>query len=164
MSRSRRFTAFVPLVSIFVALSLSAMAEESPPKKPAPKAPAVQQKGPTGSGPQVGHGPPGHGGPPARAVEHHPMGRDPGHWTDHDRYAWGHGNWRPYGCHFGRCGYWWWADGYWYFYDHPMEGPPVEVLKDTPSRRSHRRLLRQARVWSGAQSAAVSSAAYSAVH
>ena len=127
MSRSRRFTVFVPLVSIFAALSLSAMAEESPPKKPAPKAPAVQQKGPMRPGPQVGHGPPGHGGPPARAVEHHPMGRDPGHWTDHDRYAWGHGNWRPYGCHFGRCGYWWWADGYWYFYDHPMEGPPVDV-------------------------------------
>ena len=127
MSRSRRFTVCVPLVSIFAALSLSAMAEESPPKKPAPKAPAVQQKGPMRPGPQVGHGPPSHGGPPARAVEHHPMGRDPGHWTDHDRYAWGHGNWRPYGCHFGRCGYWWWADGYWYFYDHPMEGPPVEV-------------------------------------
>ena len=126
MSRSRRFTVFVPVVSIFAALSLSAMAQE-PPKKPPPKAPAVQQKGPVGPGPQVGHGPPGHGGPPAHAVEHHPMGRDPGHWTDRDRYAWGHGSWRPYGCHFGRCGYWWWADGYWYFYDHPMEGPPVEV-------------------------------------
>ena len=126
MSRSRRFTVFVPVVSIFAALSLSAMAQE-PPKKPPPKAPTVQLKGPTGPGPQVGHGPPGNGGPPAHAVEHHPMGRDPGHWTDRDRYAWGHGSWRPYGCYFGRCGYWWWADGYWYFYDHPMEGPPIEV-------------------------------------
>ncbi len=125
MSRSRRFGVFVPVISIFAALSLSAMAEE-PPKKPAAKAPTVQQKGPTGPGPQVGHAP-GHGSPPTHAVEHHPLGRDPGHWTDHDRYAWGHGGWRPYGCHFGRCGYWWWTDGYWYFYDHPMEGPPVEV-------------------------------------
>ena len=174
MSRSRRFTVFVPVVSIFAALSLSAMAQE-PPKKPPPKAPTVQQKGPVGPGPQVGHGPPGHGGPPARAVEHHPMGRDPGHWTDRDRYAWGHGNWRPYGCHFGRCGYWWWADGYWYFYDHPMEGPPVEVSeyaypvihrrrrhrrKAMPSRRRHpRRHLRQARVSSAARSGAAYSAA-----
>ena len=60
MSRSRRFTVVVPLVSIFAALSLSAMAQE-PPKKPPAKAPTVQQKGPTGPGPQVGHGPPGHG-------------------------------------------------------------------------------------------------------
>ena len=174
MSRSRRFTVFVPVVSIFAALSLSAMAQE-PPKKPPPKAPTVQQRGPVGPGPQVGHGPPGHGGPPARAVEHHPMGRDPGHWTDRDRYAWGHGNWRPYGCHFGRCGYWWWADGYWYFYDHPMEGPPVEVSEyaypDDPHRRRHRRKampsrrrhprrhLRQARVSSAARSGAAYSAA-----
>ena len=126
MSRSRRFTVFVPVVSIFAALSLSAMAQE-PPKKPPAKGPVVQQKGPVGPGPQVGHGPPGHGGPPTHAVEHHPLGRDSGHWTDRDRYAWGHGSWRPHGCHFGRCGYWWWADGYWYFYDHPMEGPPAEV-------------------------------------
>ncbi len=173
MNRSRRFTVFVPVVWIFAALSLSAMAQE-PPKKPPAKGPAVQQKGP---GPQVGHGPPGHGGPASHAVEHHPMGRDPGHWTDRDRYAWGHGNWRPQGCHFGRCGYWWWADGYWYFYDHPMEGhrlrfpsTPIRIhrhrhrLKDMPSRHRRHRRLRQARVWSGAPSAAVSSAAYSAVH
>jgi len=56
MSRSRRFGVFVPVVSIFAALSLAAMAEE-PPKKPPSKMPTVQQKGPAGPGPQVGHGP-----------------------------------------------------------------------------------------------------------
>ena len=44
MSRSRRLTVFVPVVSIFAALSLAAMAEE-PPKKPPAKGPAVHQKG-----------------------------------------------------------------------------------------------------------------------
>ena len=37
------------MVAIFAALSLSAMAEESPPKKPAPKAPATAQAGNPGA-------------------------------------------------------------------------------------------------------------------
>ena len=44
--------------------------------------------------------------------------------TAEERKRWGGGHWRPYECHFGRCGCWWWFDGYWYFYDHPMEGAP----------------------------------------
>ena len=50
-------------------------------------------------------------------------------WGDRERRSWVGGHWRPYECRFGRCGYWWMADGYWYFYDHPMDGPP-DVVSD----------------------------------
>ena len=52
--------------------------------------------------------------------------RDPRHWTGHDRAAW-HGGHAHHECRFGRCGYWWSADGYWYFYDYPVYGPPESV-------------------------------------
>jgi hypothetical protein len=128
MSKSKRFTVFVPLVSIFAVLSLSAMAQE-PPKKPPQKTPTVQQKGPAKPGPQVNRPPqrPGEPGPMANRGPH--FDHDPSHWSDRDRRAWSGGHWRPYECRFGRCGYWWWADGDWYFYDHPMDGPP-DVVSD----------------------------------
>jgi hypothetical protein len=56
-----------------------------------------------------------------------PVGPDIGHWGPNEHEVWRGGRWRPYECRFGRCGYWWLAGGYWYFYDHPMQGPPVEV-------------------------------------
>ena len=119
MSTSKRFMVFVPLVSIFVALSLSAMAQE-PPKKPAAKAPAVQPRGQVKPGPMAGP----HPGPrgPGMAGMHHRV--DPHHF---DRAAWGLGRAYPYGCRWGRCGYWWWADGYWYFYDQQFAGSPEVV-------------------------------------
>jgi outer membrane protein with glycine zipper len=126
MNKSKRFTVFVPLVSIFAALSLSAMAQE-PPKKPPQKAPTVQQRVPAKPGPQVNRPAqrPAGPGPTANSGTH--FDRDSSHWSDRDHRAWSGGHWRPYECRFGRCGYWWWADGYWYFYDHPMDGPPVDV-------------------------------------
>jgi hypothetical protein len=125
MSRSKRFMVFVPVVTIFAALSLSAMAQE-PPKTPAQKAPTVQQKGPVRPGPQVNRPAQRSGGPGQMARGPH-FDHDPHHWSDRDRRAWSGGHWRPYECRFGRCGYWWSADGYWYWYDHPMDGPPGVV-------------------------------------
>ncbi len=131
MSTFGRFMVLVPLAAIFAATSLSAMAEE--PKKPPAKSGPVKpgHRGPAAAHPGVKPGARGPGGP------HHAFDRDRGHWDQGQRDAWAHGRWYPYGCRFGRCGYWWWADGYWYFYDHPMEGPPVEVSEyaypDDPS-------------------------------
>jgi hypothetical protein len=139
MIESKRLLISISLVSIFAAMSLSALAEEQATKKPAPKAQAVQPKGPAAAGhppmgtghPMVGPGPhavvgPGHpiGGPEGPHFAH-----DRSHWGDRERRSWAGGHWRPYECRFGRCGYWWMADGYWYFYDHPMDGPP-DVVSD----------------------------------
>jgi hypothetical protein len=146
MKTSKRFLISFSLVSIFAAMSLSALAEEQASKKPVPRAQAVQPKGPP-----VGNRPPtGAGHPMVGAGQHtvvgsgHPIGGPGGHpiassgphfahdrslWGDHERRSWAGGHWRPYECRFGRCGYWWMADGYWYFYDHPMDGPP-DVVSD----------------------------------
>ncbi len=127
MSKSKRFIVVAPLVSVFAVLSLSAMAQE-PPKKPPQKTPTVQQRGPAKPGqPQVNRSPQGPAGTAAMAHRGPHFDHDPGHWSDRDRRAWSGGHWSPHECRFGRCGYWWWADGYWYFYDHPMDGPPVAV-------------------------------------
>ena len=147
MNKSKHLLLSLSLVSIFAAMSLSALAEEQAVKKPAPKAQAVQPKGPVvGSHPPTA---PGHPmvGPGQHAIvgSGHPMGgpggrgitanrgphfvHDRSHWGDRERRAWTGGHWRPYECRFGRCGYWWMADGYWYFYDQPMEGPP-DVVSD----------------------------------
>jgi hypothetical protein len=107
----------VPLLSVFMALSLSAIAQEPEPKKPPPKG-AVQQKGPVKPGTK-NFGPAG----VARGVAAHRR-IDP---RQVDRRLWGQGRAYPYGCRFGRCGYWWWVDGYWYFYDQPFNGPPEVV-------------------------------------
>jgi hypothetical protein len=145
MTKSKRLLISISLVSIFAAMSLSALAEEQGTKKPAAKAQAVQPKGPTGAGhPAIGAGRPmGGPGQPGMAGPGHPAGRpggkaagggphfahDRSHWGDRERRSWAGGHWRPYECRFGRCGYWWMADGYWYFYDHPMDGPP-DVVSD----------------------------------
>jgi hypothetical protein len=60
----------------------------------------------------------------AAAVRHDHRRFDPRHF---DRRLWALGRPYPRGCRWGRCGYWWWADGYWYFYDHPLNGPPDVV-------------------------------------
>ena len=65
-------------------------------------------------------------GPPSRGLH---FAHDRRLWGERERRSWVGGHWRPYECRFGRCGYWWLADGYWYFYDHPMEGPP-DVVSD----------------------------------
>jgi hypothetical protein len=64
------------------------------------------------------------GGPRSAAMRHDYHRFDPRHF---DRHLWGLGHAYPYGCRWGRCGYWWLADGYWYFYDHPLYGPPELV-------------------------------------
>ena len=144
---SKRLLISISLMSVFAATSLSALAEEQATKKPAPKAQAVQSKGPAAAGhPPMGTGHPmvGPGQHPAVGASH-PIGGPGGRgiaagrgphfvhdrslWGDRERRSWAGGHWRPYECRFGRCGYWWMADGYWYFYDHPMDGPP-DVVSD----------------------------------
>lgn len=96
MNRLTRFTLAVPLLSMFAANSLSALAEE-----------------------------PRRGVPPratARTYAHRRF--DPHHF---DHRLWAFGRAYPHGCRWGRCGYWWWVDGYWYFYDQPLNGPPAVV-------------------------------------
>jgi hypothetical protein len=128
MRKFARLALVMPLLSALVALSLSAALAEEP-KKPAPKAQAVQPKGPARSGPQVKGAPQGHGGPRQMANRGRHFDHDRSHWSERDSAAWSGGHWRPYECRFGRCGYWWSADGYWYWYDHPMDGPP-DVISD----------------------------------
>ena len=96
MNRPARFMIVVPLLSLFAATSLSALAQE--PRRGEPRA--------------------------AAAVRHDHRRFDPRHF---DRRLWALGRPYPRGCRWGRCGYWWWADGYWYFYDHPLNGPPDVV-------------------------------------
>jgi hypothetical protein len=144
MTKSPLLMISFALVSIAAVASFSAMAEETN-KKPAPKAQAAQPKGPgagtarlaigayqsPGTAPHGAVGP-GHatGGPRGTAAGAGPhLAHDRSHWGDRERRAWAGGHWRPYECRFGRCGYWWRADRYWYFYDHPMDGPP-DVVSD----------------------------------
>ncbi len=147
MNKSKHLLLSLSLVSIFAAMSLLALAEEQTVKKPAPKAQAVRPKGPAveshpptapghpivGPGPHtvVGSGHPlvGPGGRGITANRGPHFVHDRSLWGDRERRAWAGGHWRPYECRFGRCGYWWMADGYWYFYDHPLEGPP-DVVSD----------------------------------
>jgi hypothetical protein len=97
MNRLARVTIVAPLLSWFMAMSLSALAEE--PRRPP--------------------------GPPRAAAMRHDHRRfDPHHF---DHRLWALGRAYPHGCRWGRCGYWWWADGYWYFYGQPLNGPPAVV-------------------------------------
>src|SRR4249920_440805 len=94
MNRPARFMIVVPLLSMFMAMSLSALAEE--PRRGEP-----------------------------RAAMHYAHRRfDPHHF---DHRLWALGRAYPHACRWGRCGYWWWANGYWYFYDQPLNGPPPVV-------------------------------------
>jgi hypothetical protein len=97
MNRRGRFLIVVPLLSMFTVVSLSALAQE--PRRP-------------------------HGEPRASAMRHEHRRFDPRHF---DHRMWALGRAYPHRCRWGRCGYWWWADGYWYFYDHPLNGPPEAV-------------------------------------
>jgi hypothetical protein len=124
------------LVLISAAMALSAAAQEQT-NHPPPKAQAVRPRAPAAAHPPMGPGRPmagpGHpGGPgvrgvPASSGPH--FAHDRRLWGGRERQAWAGGHWRPYECRFGRCGYWWLAGGYWYFYDQPMEGPP-DVVSD----------------------------------
>ena len=136
VAKSKRLFISASLVLIAAAMALSAAAQEQT-TQPRPKAQAVQPRGPAAGHPPTGPGRPmagsarPTGGPGVRGVP----GRGPhfAHdrrlWGERERRSWAGGHWRPYECRFGRCGYWWLADGYWYFYDHPMEGPP-DVVSD----------------------------------
>ena len=97
MNRLARVTIVAPLLSWFMAMSLSALAEE--PRRPP-------------------------GAPRAAAMRHDHRRFDPHHF---DHRLWALGRAYPHGCRWGRCGYWWWADGYWYFYGQPLNGPPAVV-------------------------------------
>jgi hypothetical protein len=94
MNRPARCMIVVPLLSMFTATSLSALAQE--PRRGEP-----------------------------RAAMHYAHRRfDPRHF---DHRLWALGRAYPHACRWGRCGYWWWANGYWYFYDQPLNGPPAVV-------------------------------------
>jgi hypothetical protein len=124
MSKSGRLGIVVPIAAIFAAVSLSAMADQPKPPKPGP----VKTVGhPPLKGPNAGFKAPKTGG---AVGMHHRLDRDRNHWDQRRRDAWAHGRAYPYGCRFGRCGYWWWADGYWYYYLQPLEGPPDFVSED----------------------------------
>jgi hypothetical protein len=97
MNRLARLMIVVPSLSVLMASSLSAFAEE--PRRPPER-------------------------PRAAAMHHDHRRFDPRHF---DHRLWALGRAYPHGCRWGRCGYWWWADGYWYFYDHPLSGPPDVV-------------------------------------
>ena len=97
MNKPARFTIILALLSASMATSLSAGAEE--PRRP-----------------------PGESRRAVMRYEHHRF--DPRHF---DRHLWSLGRAYPYGCRWGRCGYWWWAGGFWYFYDRPIYGPPEVV-------------------------------------
>jgi hypothetical protein len=97
MNRPARIMIAAPLLSVFVASSLSALAEE--PRRPP-------------------------GEPHVAVMRHEHQRFDPRHF---DHHLWALGRAYPYGCRWGRCGYWWLADGYWYFYDHALYGPPEVV-------------------------------------
>jgi hypothetical protein len=94
MNRPARCMIVVPLLSMFTATSLSALAQE--PRRGEPRA--------------------------AMHYAHHRF--DPRHF---DHRLWALGRAYPHACRWGRCGYWWWANGYWYFYDQPLNGPPPVV-------------------------------------
>jgi hypothetical protein len=114
---------------LLVSICTEPLAAATQPKKSA--APALTQPKfvPTNSRPPIGlRG--GQAGPSsARATasaRHRGIDRDPRRWTDRDRAAW-HGGRAYHQCRFGRCGYWWWAGGYWYFYSYSVYGAPDQV-------------------------------------
>ena len=125
MNASCRYRIVFSLVSVLIAVALSAHAEE-PPKKPPGKA-AVQapRPGPGHPGPMVGRGP---------QDAHFARGaslpaRNFGGHAYRGRLAWEGGRWR-HEVHNGRDGWWWDVGGIWYYYPQAMEGPPTYVSED----------------------------------
>ena len=97
MNRLARFVILVPLLSMFMTMSLSALAEE-PKRSPETRG---RRRCATSTAAST------------HAILTTVCGRS--------------GARIPDGCRWGRCGYWWWADGYWYFYVPPLYGPPEVV-------------------------------------
>jgi hypothetical protein len=136
MKTCKRLMVLSSLLSVLTMLSLSAMAEDpkKPTVKPAPAAPAGHQIGPGRPAPQLSHSGPATSGGQADPRQG-PIGHSGSGIASHrrvdshhfDRAAWGRGRAYPHECRWGRCGYWWWLDGYWYFYDQAFAGPPEAV-------------------------------------
>lgn len=143
MKTCKRLMVFGSVLSVLMMLSLQALAAQAKVSagRPAIGAPAVHLIGPgqsvpqlqprSGSGvpgAQVGQrqGPVGRNGPAGqKSVFRHVHPRlEPHHF---DRAAWARGRAYPRECRWGRCGYWWSLDGYWYFYDRPFNGAPEAV-------------------------------------
>ncbi len=66
--------------------------------------------------------------------DHHQMVREHHEFHEHDVHRFNHeelGRWRGgrwnNSCYRGRCGWWWFAGGMWYFYDRPIYPYPLEV-------------------------------------
>lgn len=51
---------------------------------------------------------------------------DPRHWDARHFALWRGGSWH-HDCRFGRCGWWWFADGEWYWYSAPVYPYPLVV-------------------------------------
>ncbi|MGC2457434.1 MAG: hypothetical protein WA435_05525 [Gallionellaceae bacterium] len=63
--------------------------------------------------------------------EHHDFHEHDVHRFDRDELAiWRGGRWHN-SCYGGRCGWWWFAGGEWYFYDRPIYPYPLEVSVET---------------------------------
>ena len=148
MAKSSFAKMIVALVSIFVALSLSASAQQpgtggqkGPPKGPPQKAAPLQRgpavgrvpaTGPQGvRGPQTGFRP---GAPGPRYARPGFARRNFGGHFYHGALAWDRGAWR-HEVRNGRYGWWWDVGGAWYFYEQPVYPYPtvisdVEVMED----------------------------------
>jgi hypothetical protein len=147
----------VPLISIFTALSVSALAQQ-PPNPHGPQKPGPQKAAPVQRGPAVGARP---GGPPQGArpgpqqgyrqggpqpayrqggsrpgfAAHGPIERRTwGAYAYRGRLGWDRGAWR-HEWRNGRYGWWWDVGGAWYFYEQPIYPYPtvvsdLEVVED----------------------------------
>ncbi|HEV2956348.1 MAG TPA: hypothetical protein VGX95_09525 [Xanthobacteraceae bacterium] len=144
MGKLRFLTVMVSAAAFFVALSLPAAAQSTPPPhkgppaKAAPRGPAAgvhPGPGPAGRPAYAGRPGPGHAGRPAYFARHPGFARRDFHGHFYrgtlawDRGAWRH-EWRN-----GRYGWWWAVGGAWYFYEQPVYPYPtvisdVEVLED----------------------------------
>jgi hypothetical protein len=120
-----------------IAVALVSICTEQPavagqPQRPAPATSAPQRVVTTNAAPRIGlrQGTPnvtgrvmGGGQKNVAGVRTRGFGHDPRRWNDRDRAAWHHGH-AYHECRFGRCGYWWSANGYWYFYNNPVYDAP----------------------------------------
>ena len=79
------------------------------------------------------HVAPGHVEPGRRVVEREHFvfhERDVRRFRHEDMERWRNGRWSQT-CYFGRCGWWWFAGGMWYFYDRPVYPYPLVVAEVT---------------------------------
>ena len=60
------------------------------------------------------------------AFHEHYRGREIRFFNEHELGMWRTGRWANT-CYSGRCGWWWLAGGFWYFYDHPIYPYPLMV-------------------------------------